>query len=42
MMDYYLPSLKGMPLILKRELVVNSPVLGQEKQDVLKLKNGSL
>ena len=28
-------------LILKRELVVNSPVIGQEKQDVLKLKNGS-
>jgi len=28
-------------LILKRELVVNSPVIGQEKQDVLKLTNGS-
>ena len=28
-------------LILKRELVVNSLVIGQEKQDVLKLKNGS-
>ena len=28
-------------LVLKRELILNSHVIGQEKQDVLKLKNGS-
>ena len=28
-------------LVLKRELILNSHVIGQEKQDVLKFKNGS-
>ena len=28
-------------LVLKRELILNSHVIGQEKQDVLKLTNGS-